>query len=49
MILDYNQRKDGADMFEKNLEEFSCRRKTAKWPLLFFYSMVDAPAIMPIS
>ena len=27
MILDYNQRKGGVDMFDKNLEEFSCQRK----------------------
>ena len=28
MILDYNQSKGGVDMFDENLEEFSCRRKT---------------------
>ena len=44
MILDYNQRKGGVDMFDENLEEFSCRRKTVKWPLLFFYNMLDAAA-----
>ena len=44
MILDYNQRKGGVDMFDKNLEEFSCRRKTVRWPLLFFYNMLDAAA-----
>ena len=42
MILDYNQRKGGVDMFDKNLEEFSCRTKTVRWPLLFFSNMVDA-------
>ena len=44
MILNYNQRKDGVDMFDGNLEEFSCQRKTEKWPLLFFYNIVDAAA-----
>ena len=44
MILDYNQRKGDVDMFEENLEEFSCRRKTVRWPLLFFYNMLDAAA-----
>ena len=44
MISDYNQRKGGVDMFDENLEEFSCRRKTVRWPLLFFYSMLDAAA-----
>ena len=44
MILDYNQRKGGVDMFDENLEEFSCRRKTVRWPLLFFYNILDAAA-----
>ena len=44
MILDYNQRKDGVDIFDENLEEFSCRRKIVRWPLLFFYNMLDAAA-----
>ena len=44
VILDYNQRKGGVDRFDENLEEFSCRRKTVRWPLLFFYNMVDAAA-----
>ena len=42
MILDYNKRKGGVDMFDENLEEFSCRRKTVRWPLLFFYNIIDA-------
>ena len=44
MILGRNHRKRGVDMFDKNLEKFSCRRKTVRWPLLFFYNMVDAAA-----
>ena len=44
MILDYNQRKSDVDMFDENLEEFSCRRKTVRWPLLFVYNMLDAAA-----
>ena len=31
-------------MFDENLEEFSCLRKTVRWPLLFFYNMTDAVA-----
>ena len=31
-------------MLDENLEKFLCWRKTVKWPLLFFYSMVDAVA-----
>ena len=44
MILDYNQRKGGVDSFDENLDEVSCRRKTIRWPLLFFSNMVDAAA-----
>ena len=44
IILNYNQRKGGVDMFDKNLEEFSCRRKTVRWPLSFFYNMLDVAA-----
>ena len=44
MILDYNKRKGGVDMFDKNLEKFLCRRKTVRWPLLFFYNIIDAAA-----
>ena len=44
MILDCNQRKGGVDKFDENLEEFSCQRKTVRWPLLFFSNMVDAAA-----
>jgi len=44
MILEYNARKGGVDMFDQNVEEFSCRRKTVRWPLLFFCNMLDAAA-----
>ena len=36
MILDYNKRKGGVDISDENLEEFSCRRKAVRRPLLFF-------------
>ena len=44
MILDCNKRKGGVDMFDEKLEKFSCRRKIVRWPLLFFYNMLDASA-----
>ena len=40
MILDYHKQKGGVDMFDENVEEFSCRRKTVRW-LLFFYNLLD--------
>ena len=36
MILGYNKRKRGVDMFDENLEEFSCPKKTVRWPFHFF-------------
>ena len=44
MTLDYDKRKAGVYMCDKNLEEFSCQRKTVRWPLLFFCNMLDAAA-----
>ena len=44
MILYYNKRKGGGDIFDESLEEFSCPRKTVRWPLLFFYNIIDAAA-----
>ena len=41
MILDYNKQKGGVDMFDENVEEFSCHRKTVRWPILFFYNLLD--------
>ena len=41
LILDYNKQKGGVDMFDENVEEFSCRKKTVRWPLLFFYNLLD--------
>ena len=35
MILDCNERKGEVDMFDQNIEDFFCRRKTVRWPLLF--------------
>ena len=40
----YNLRKDGIDMFHKNLEEFLCRRKTIRRALLLLCKMLDAAA-----
>ena len=45
LILDYNERKGGVDRFDQSIEAFSCRRKTVRWPLLFFYDMLDAAAL----
>lgn len=44
LILDYNQSKGGVDTMDENIEEFSCRRKTRRWPLLLFFNLVDIAA-----
>ena len=41
MILDYNFGNKGVDQFDQNIEEYTCRRKTVRWPLLLFFNMVD--------
>ena len=48
MILDHNKQKGGVDMFDENVEEFSCRRKTVRWPLLFFYNLLALQQTMRI-
>ena len=44
MILDYNIGKKGVDQFDQNIEKFTCRRKTVRWPVLFFYNIIDVAA-----
>ena len=44
MILDYNTGKKGVDQFDQNIEKFTCRRKTVRWPLLLFYNILDVSA-----
>ena len=41
LIFDYNQFKGRVDTLDENIEEFSVRRKTVRWPLLFFYNLID--------
>jgi hypothetical protein len=41
LIFDYNEKKGGVDTFDENIEEFTTRRKTVRWPLLLFYNMID--------
>ena len=41
MILDYNGGKGGEDQMDENVGEFSCIRKTVRWPLLVFFNIID--------
>ncbi|XP_062864594.1 piggyBac transposable element-derived protein 4-like [Trichomycterus rosablanca] len=44
MILDYNSTKGGVDNLDKVIATYSCQRKTARWPLVVFYNIVDVSA-----
>ncbi|XP_063741958.1 piggyBac transposable element-derived protein 4-like [Eleginops maclovinus] len=44
MILDYNSTKGGVDNLDKVTATYSCQRKTARWPLVIFYNIVDMSA-----
>lgn len=44
MILDYNKGKGAVDQLDENLAEFTCKRKTVRWPLLVWYNMLDVAA-----
>lgn len=45
MILDYNRTKGGVDNMDKMLGEYSCKRRTNRWPLAFFYNILDVAAL----
>ena len=44
LILDYNAGKTAVDQLHQNVEEFTCRRKTVRWPLVVFYNLLDVAA-----
>ncbi|CAJ1087251.1 piggyBac transposable element-derived protein 4-like [Xyrichtys novacula] len=41
IILDYNRCKGGVDNLDKVIGTYSCRRMTARWPLVVFHNIVD--------
>ncbi|XP_047241326.1 piggyBac transposable element-derived protein 4-like [Girardinichthys multiradiatus] len=42
IILDYNRNKGGVDNLDKLIGTYSCRRMTARWPLVIFHNIIDA-------
>lgn len=48
MILDYNKTKGATDTMDKMLSEYSCQRRTNRWPLAFFYNMLDIAALAAV-
>lgn len=41
IILDYNCNKGGVDNLDKVIGTYSCRRMTARWPLVIFHNIID--------
>lgn len=41
IIKDYNRIKGGVDTLDENAEEFSCIRKTDRWPMLINYNLIN--------
>ncbi|XP_070303236.1 piggyBac transposable element-derived protein 4-like [Salvelinus sp. IW2-2015] len=41
IILDYNHNKGGVDNLDKVIGTYSCRRMTARWPLIIFHNLID--------
>ena len=42
VITDYNKHKGGVDTLDENCEEFSCLRKTNRWPMVINYNLINA-------
>jgi hypothetical protein len=40
LITDYSCEKSGADQMDENMAEFTCLRKTARWPLVTFSNIL---------
>lgn len=45
MIIYYNKIKGGVDTMDKMLSEYTVKRRTKRWPLAFFYNMIDVAAV----
>ena len=41
IILEYNHNKGGVDNLDKGIGTHSCRRMTARWPLIIFHNIID--------
>jgi hypothetical protein len=41
MIYDYNNTMGAVEQLNENVEEFTVRRKTTRWPVLIFFNIID--------
>lgn len=45
LIMTYNDTKGGVDSFDQMCNNANCGRKTKRWPLCFFYNMINVATI----
>lgn len=45
IILYYNKTKGGVDRMDQMLKTYSCRRKIKRWPMTFFFNIIDVGAL----
>jgi len=44
-ILDYNATKGAVDAFDELVGNYSCGRKSNRWPMRLFYFMIDTAGV----
>lgn len=42
MVLDYNATKGSVDAFDQNVGQYTCAKKTRRWPMRLFFFILDA-------
>lgn len=45
IILDYNQTKGGVDEIDKKCSNYTCSRRTRRWPLAIFFRILDLSGV----
>jgi hypothetical protein len=45
IILYYNDTKGGVDRMDQMVQTYSCKRKTKRWPMTFFFNIIDIGAL----
>ena len=45
IILHYNQTKSGVDNLDHLITNYTCKRKTSRWPMVLFMNMLDVGGI----
>lgn len=41
----YNSTKGGVDLFDQMAHSFSTKRKSRRWPMIYFYNMIDTASV----